>query len=58
MIEKDSAGNFVERGWQNVKINGENIKPILAQAVQKLPNVKIFNHVNVADFLLEGKNFL
>lgn len=53
-IEKDSAGNYVERGWRNVKINGENIKPILAAAVKKFPNVTILNHVNVADFLLDG----
>lgn len=53
VIEKDADGNFVERGWRNVKINGENLKPLLAQAVQDLPNVKIFNHVNVADFLLD-----
>lgn len=54
VIEKDSEGNYVERGWRNIKINGENIKPILADAVRKFPNVKIFNHVNVANFLVEG----
>lgn len=54
VVEKDSAGNYVERGWRNVKINGENLKPILADAVRKLPNATIFNHVNITDFLLDG----
>ena len=54
VIEKDSAGNYVERGWRNVKINGENIKLILAAAAKKFPNVTILNHVNVSDFLLDG----
>ena len=53
-IEKDAQGNYVERGWRNVKINGENLKPILANAVKKFPNVTILNHVNIADFLLDG----
>lgn len=54
VIEKDSEGNYVERGWRNVKINGENIKSILAQAAQSYPNVEILNHVNIANFLVEG----
>ena len=53
-IEKDSEGNYVERGWRNVKINGESIKLILAAAAKKFPNVTILNHVNVSDFLLDG----
>ena len=54
VIEKDSAGNYVERGWRNVKINGENLKPILATAAKNFPNVTIFNHVNITDFFLDG----
>ena len=58
VIEKDSDGNYVERGWRNVKINGENIKPILADAVKCLPNVKIFNHVNITEFFSDGDKIL
>ena len=54
VIERDVQGNFVERGWRNVKINGENIKPLLADAVKNFPNVTILNHVNVANFFLDG----
>ncbi len=58
VIFKDENNNYVTRGWRNVKINGENIKPILAAAVKNFPNVKIFNHVNVAEFLRDGDKIL
>ncbi len=58
VIQKDLQGKYVLRGWRNVKINGENIKPILAAAVKNFPNVKIFNHVNVTDFFLGGNKVL
>ena len=50
VILKDKDGKYVTRGNRNIKINGENIKPILADAVEKLPNVTVLNHVNIFDF--------
>lgn len=50
VILKDKDGKYVTRGNRNIKINGENIKPILADAVKKLPNVTVLNHVNFFDF--------
>lgn len=50
VILKDENGKYVARGNRNLKINGENIKPLLAEAVQALPNVKILNRVNIIDF--------
>lgn len=50
VILKDEKGKYVTRGNRNLKINGENIKPILAKAVENLPNVKILNRVNITDF--------
>lgn len=50
VILKDENGKYVARGNRNLKINGENIKPILANAVENLPNVKILNRVNIIDF--------
>lgn len=50
VILKDENGKYVARGNRNIKINGENIKPLLASAVQKLPNVTILNRVNITDF--------
>ena len=55
VIEKDEKNNYVTRGWRNVKINGENIKIILADAVKKFSNVKIFNHVNIVNFFCDGE---
>lgn len=50
VILKDENGKYVTRGNRNLKINGENIKPILADAVEQLPSVTILNRVNIIDF--------
>ena len=50
VILKDLNGKYVTRGNRNLKINGENIKPLLADAVMKLPNVTVLNRVNIIDF--------
>lgn len=50
VILKDENGKYVARGNRNLKINGENIKPILAAAVEALPNVEVLNRVNITDF--------
>ena len=46
---KDAEGHYVTRGWRNVKINGENIKPLLAKGVREQENVTVLNHVNITD---------
>lgn len=53
VILKDENGKYVTRGNRNLKINGENIKPLLAQAVEKLPNVTVLNRVNITDFAVK-----
>ncbi|WP_315073212.1 adenylyl-sulfate reductase subunit alpha [uncultured Clostridium sp.] len=53
VILKDEKGEYVARGNRNIKINGENIKPILADAVQKLPNVTVMNKINVIDYIVK-----
>lgn len=50
VILKDANGKYVTRGNRNLKINGENIKPILADAVENLENVTVLNRVNMTDF--------
>ena len=50
VILKDADGNYVSRGWRNIKINGENIKPLLADAVLALDQVTVLNRVNIIDF--------
>ncbi len=54
-ILKDEKGNYVSRGWRNLKINGENIKPLLARYARSHPGVRVLNHVNVTDYLTEEK---
>lgn len=53
VILKDENGEYVARGNRNIKINGENMKPLLASAVEALPDVTILNRVNITDYLIE-----
>lgn len=53
VILKDENGEYVSRGNRNIKINGENIKPLLADAVNRLDCVTVFNNLNIVDYILE-----
>lgn len=53
-ILKDENGKYISRGWRNLKINGENIKPILAAEVRKQANVEVIEHVNITDLRTDG----
>ena len=53
VILKDENGNYVARGNRNIKINGENMKPLLAKAVEKLEDVIILNRINITDYIVE-----
>ena len=57
VILKDKDGKYVARGNRNIKINGENIKPILAEAVKKLDNTTVINHVNITDYIVEDGSY-
>ena len=54
VILKDKDGKYVTRGNRNIKINGENIKPILADAVANLKNVTVLNRVNIIDYIVKN----
>lgn len=56
VILKDENGDYVTRGWRNVKINGENIKPLIAHAAESCENVSVLNHVNITDLKTFEKN--
>ncbi|HWQ77598.1 MAG TPA: adenylyl-sulfate reductase subunit alpha, partial [Anaerovoracaceae bacterium] len=49
---KDEQGRYVTRGSRNIKINGENIKPILADAVAAQPQITILNRINVFAYIV------
>ncbi len=53
VILKDENGDYVARGNRNIKINGENFKPILAKAVEDADRVEVLNHINITDLLVE-----
>lgn len=54
VILKDENGEYVARGNRNIKINGENIKPILADAVKSKESIEVLNHVNITELLVEN----
>ncbi len=54
VILKDENGEYVTRGNRNIKINGENFKPLLAKAVRKTRKISVYNQVNMTDFLVEN----
>ncbi|HBC27290.1 MAG TPA: adenylylsulfate reductase, partial [Ruminococcaceae bacterium] len=51
-ILKDAQGRYVTRGSRNIKINGENIKPILARAVAGQSRITVLNRVNVFEYIV------
>ena len=53
VILKDENGEYVARGNRNIKINGENMKPLLAAAVEKLKDVTVINRINITDYIVE-----
>jgi len=57
-ILKDKEGRYVTRGWRNVKINGENIKPILAKAVSTRKNITVLNRANVFEYIVKDNRIL
>ena len=52
VILKDERANTLP-GNRNIKINGENMKPILAKAAAEQENVTVLNHVNITDYKTE-----
>lgn len=54
VILKDEKGNYAARGNRNIKINGENFKPILAKAVEEAKRVEVLNRVNITDLLVDN----
>lgn len=58
VILKDENGKYVARGNRNIKINGENIKPILASAVAALDGVTVINRLNITDYIVKDNKIL
>lgn len=58
VILKDENGEYVARGNRNIKINGENIKPLLAEEAIKHSNVTVLNGVNAIDYVVEDNEII
>ncbi len=62
VILKDENGSMWQEETANIKINGENFKPLLTDAVSKLNDVTVINQLNITDYLvnnnkIEGRRF-
>jgi adenylylsulfate reductase subunit A len=53
-IQKDENGRYVARGKRSIKINGESIKPILAEATLKA-GVKVLNNTIATNYILKDE---
>ena len=58
VILKDETGKYTARGDRNIKINGENIKPILAEAALCGKHTVILNHINITDYVVRENRIL
>ncbi|MBU3100551.1 MULTISPECIES: adenylyl-sulfate reductase subunit alpha [Clostridium] len=52
-ILKDLDGKYVTRGKRSIKINGENIKPLLANEINLKTNINVLNKVNIIDYIIK-----
>lgn len=58
VIQKDKNGEYVTRGNRNIKINGENIKPLLAKAVYSHENISVINKINIVDYIVKDNQVI
>lgn len=57
-ILKDDKGNYQSRGKRSIKINGENIKPLLAEQLAKRENIEVLNGVNITDYIVKDSKVI
>lgn len=53
VIQKDEKGDYAPRGTRNIKINGENIKVVFADAVRQQPAVTVINRLTIIDYIIQ-----
>ncbi|MDR2200222.1 MAG: adenylyl-sulfate reductase subunit alpha [Deltaproteobacteria bacterium] len=51
-FHRNPDGSFKTRSWRNLKVNGENIKPLLAAPLKKLSNVLLLERLHVTNLAL------
>lgn len=50
---KDESGNYLTKGSRSIRINGEQIKPILAKKVKE-SGVRVLNRVNITNYIVQN----
>jgi adenylylsulfate reductase subunit A len=53
-IKKDKDGSYLARGRWNIKINGESLKLIIAEAARQA-GATIINHVVATNYIMDGE---
>ncbi|MDR4508269.1 MAG: adenylyl-sulfate reductase subunit alpha [Candidatus Brocadiaceae bacterium] len=53
-IEKNEDGSYKKRGKRGIRIFGERLKPILAEAVEKTP-AQVLNRIVATNFIFDGR---
>ncbi|MBQ7200177.1 MAG: adenylyl-sulfate reductase subunit alpha [Eubacterium sp.] len=56
VILKDENGEYITRGDRNIKINGENLKVILSDAVKAEKQITVINHINITDYIVKDNH--
>jgi adenylylsulfate reductase subunit A len=51
-IHRAPDGSYLARSWRNLRVNGENIKPLLAAPLKNLPNVRVIERAHALNLLL------
>jgi adenylylsulfate reductase subunit A len=56
VFQKDERGERLQRGWRNLRVNGEAIKPLLAAALARRPLATVLGrHLAVGLLMGEGR---
>lgn len=55
---KDESGKYIKRGKRSVKINGENIKPIISNKVREYKNIKVLEKVTIIDYIIKNNKVI
>lgn len=50
-ILRNEDGSYAMRGKRSVKINGENIKPLLAAAIENHPQIEVVEGISIYDYV-------
>lgn len=58
VILKDGNGEYLTRNNRNIKINGENIKPLLAKSISNNPKIKIQNNTYAIDYIVKDNKIV